>query len=37
MTFTTKFARALLPVAIVAAAAASAATESPDLAGSRRI
>jgi chaperone LolA len=31
MTFTTKFARAVLPLAAVTAAAASAATESPDL------
>jgi outer membrane lipoprotein-sorting protein len=31
MTFTTKFARALLPLAAVTAAAAPAATESPDL------
>ena len=31
MEFTTKFARALLPVALVTAAAAPAATESPDL------
>ena len=32
MTFTTNFARALLPVALVAAAPAFAATQSPDLA-----